>query len=148
MFTCKATAGIHFGRMLDSSFFLNANCFAVFRRMIVSSKKVICFQFVVLFYLESIFSMHFGKNNGFDKGRLYLAAASVLLLTVFFNLFVMSRVVTNVCCSARETICSFCLGVVARSDRIESFQSFDCFHHLSQYFSVVMSHLINFATAA
>ena len=60
-----------------------------------------------------IFSMHFDKRNGFDKGRLYLVAASfkrrcivVLSLTVafvFVDLFAMSRAVTNDCCSARET---------------------------------------------
>ena len=101
--------------------------------------------------------MHLGKRNGFDKGRLHLAAAlfkrrcivvlSLSVTSVFLNLFTISRSVTNVCCSARETICSSCLGVVVRRrpDRIESFQSFDCFHHLSQYLTVATSHLTAFA---
>ena len=87
--------------------------------------------------------MHFAKRSGFAKGRLYLAAASfkrpciiVLSLTVvpaIFNLFAMSRAVTNVCCSERETIYSSCLEVVARArpNRIESVKSSDCFHRLS-----------------
>ena len=97
--------------------------------------------------------MHFGKRNDFDKGQLYLAAASfkhrcivILSLTVplvFLNLFTMFRAVTNVRCSTRETIYSFCLAVVARarSDRIQSFQSFDCFHRLIQYFTLITSRL-------
>ena len=108
--------------------------------MVVPSENVTCSQFVVLFYLEPIFPLHFGKRIDFDKSRLYLAPGScihrcivVLSLTiapVFLNLFSMSRVVTNVCCLAIETICSSCSGVVlrTRSDRIESLQSFDCFY--------------------
>ena len=104
--------------------------------------------------------MHFDKCNGFDKSRLYLVAPSfkrrciiALPLTVgsvFLNLFAMFQAVTNVCCSMRETICSSCLGVVpcAQSDRIESLQSFDHFYRLSQYFTVVTSHLTAFATVA
>ena len=87
----------------------------------------------------------------------YLAAAlfkhrcivvlSLTVTPVYLNLFTMFPAVTNVCCSMRETICSLCLGVVARarSDRIESLQSSDC---LSQYFTVVTSHLTAFATVA
>ena len=92
--------------------------------------------------------MHFGKHNGFDRGRLHLAPASlkrrcvVLSLTVasiFLNLFVMPPAVTNVCCSAREAICLCCLEVVVHAlpDRIELIQSFDC---LSQYFTIIKSH--------
>ena len=84
--------------------------------------------------------MHFSKRNGFDTGALYLAAASfklrcIVVLSlpvapVFLNLFAMPRAVTNVCCSARETICSSCLGLVPRTRpaRIESFKSFDGFY--------------------
>ena len=74
--------------------------------------------------------MHVSKRNDFDKGWLYLVAASfkrhciVLSLTVtpvFLNLFGISRSVTNVSCLPREAISSSCLGVVARgrSDQIE-----------------------------
>ena len=103
--------------MLDDSSFsakFHTNPFTVFRRMVVLSEKIICFQLVALFYLESIFAMHFGKRNGLDKGRL-LHSSAVLSLTVapfFVNLFAMSRAVTNVCCSAKETICSSCLRVL------------------------------------
>ena len=100
--------------------------------------------------------MQFSKRNDFDKGQLCLVAASfkrryivslsLTIVPVFLNLFAMSRAVTNVCCSARETICSSCLGVVARArlNQIESLKSFDC---LSHYFTVVTSHLTAFATA-
>ena len=146
-------------RLVRSSFF-HTNRFTVFRRMVVSSEKITCFQFVVLFYLESSFPTHFCKHNGFDKSRLYLTAAFfkrrcivVLSLTVasaFLYLFAMSRAVTNVYCSTSETICSSCLWVVAHagSDRIKSLQPFDYFHRLSQYFTVVTSHLTAFATAS
>ena len=97
--------------------------------------------------------MHFGKRNGFDKGRLYLAAVllkrrrivalSFTVAPVLVNLFAMSRAVMNVCCSARETIYSSCLGIAARArpDRIKSLKSIDYFHRLSQYFAVVSRHI-------
>ena len=61
----------------------------------------------------------------------------------------MSRAVTNVYRPTRETICSPSLGVAAcvRPDQIESFKSFGCFYRLSQYSTVVKSHLTAFATA-
>ena len=55
----------------------------------------------------------------------------------------MFRAETSVCCLTREIIRSPCLGVVAcaRPDRIQSLQSFDCFHRLSLYFTGVSRHI-------
>ena len=120
--------------MLDGSFFpdkFHTNRFTVFRRMVVSSEKITCSKFVALSYLEPVFSIHFGKLNGFDTGRLYLSATSFKCRCIVVLLSTVPRAVTNVCCSTRETICSSCLGIVAcaRSDRIKSLESFDCFHY-------------------
>ena len=109
----------------------HTNPFTVFRRMFVSSEKIICSQFVALLSWA-----HFKRffrctsiSYGFDKSRLYLSSASfkrrciILSLTVvsvFVNLFSMSRTVTNVCCSARETICSSYLWFVSRPWSIRS----------------------------
>ena len=127
----------------------HTNLLTVFRQMVVSSEKITCSQFIVLFYLEPIFPVHFGTRNRFDKGRLYLAPAScnhhcivvlsLIIAPVFLNLFSMSRTVMNVCFSTIETVCSSCLDVVPRPqpDRIESLQSFNCFHYCqdtSNYF--------------
>ena len=96
-------------------------------------------------------------SSGFNRGRLYLPPPSFkrrrtvrsLILTRFlFSWFVISRLVTNVCCSASERIFWSCFGVVARGRpvRAESSRSFDCFHRLSQYCTVDMLHLTTFAT--
>ena len=151
--------------MLNSLFFpdkFHTNRFTVFRQMVVSSEKIICSQFLALFYLELILNDFFQCTLISAMALImidytYMSAAlfkhrcivvlSLTVALVFLDLFARSQAVTNVYCSARETICSPCLRLVARArpDRIESLQSFDC---LRQEFTAVTSHLTVFATVS
>ena len=112
--------------------------FTEFSRMVVSSEKITLLQ-----SLRWWFRAHFNRfcrcvslSNGFDKGRLNFAPASVrrrctvlpLITTPFFlNRFAISSVVINVSESTRETICWSCFAVVARvrPDWGKSLKSFD-----------------------
>ena len=127
--------------------------------MIVSSEKITWFQSIPLWSCAHFkrFIRRFPVSNGFDKGRLYFATASLrrrrtvlslILIRLLFNWFMMSQFVTNVCRSASETISRFSFGVVARIRpvRSESFKYFDCFHSLSQYCIVDVLHLTAFGT--
>ena len=158
----EATRNINFDWMLDSLqelFFpgkFPSNPLMQFRRIVVSSEKITWFQAITLWSLNELFD-DFRRVNGFDKGRLYFAAASfkhrctvlpLILIRFLFNWLVISRLVTNVCCSASEIICWSCFGVVtrARPVRSESFKFFDCLCRLSQYSAVDVLHLTAFDT--
>ena len=130
-----------------------------FRRMVVSSEKTTWFQSIALWscaYFKRFIGW-FSVSNAFDKGRLYFASVSfkrrftvlsLLLACFLFTWFVMSRLVTNVCCSASETICWSYFEVVARGRpiRSDSLKFFHCFHRLSKYCTVNVVHLTALAT--
>ena len=129
----------NFGRMLDDSFFpsnFHTNSFTVFRRMIVSSEKIICSQFVALFYLESIFSIDLGKYNGFDKGRLLIR--SLVDCRSCLHQLVCNVSSCNECLLFGERN-NLCILFVSSSSMLEQIE----LNHfcLSQYYTVVSHHI-------
>ena len=131
-----------------------------FRWIVVSSEKITWSQLVAMWA-----SAHFKQfiwwpslSSGFDIGGLNFAPASfsrchtvlsLISAPFLFIWFWMSRLVMNICWSARDRICSSCFGVVARGrpERLESYKSLDSFHQSSPYFTVFLSLLTSFTTA-
>ena len=154
-FTWEATPNIVW--MLDSSHDLflpdkfQSHPLTQYGRIVVLLEKITWSQSIALWSCAHYkrFIRWFLVSNAFDKGRLYFVSASFeRRRTVLSFSAVISRLVTNICCSSSETICWSRFGVVARAGpvRSESLKFFDCFHCLSQYCTVDVLHLTAFAT--